>query len=84
MASLSWEHPRDGLYKTTDGDFDAIVVQDGELWRSVVTFQGMEIDRGEWDGRHQALMNATGAIKRGKRVRSPTRSLRDEDEDDDE
>lgn len=81
---MSWSHPRPGCYKRSDGPFDAVVLQEGEIWRSYVYFNGEEVDRGEWDGRGVAMRNARGAMKRARALRSEEVIAREADGDDDD
>lgn len=73
---IDWKKARTGLYTAEYGPCTLIVVQDGELWRSIVAFEGLEVDRAEWDGRLVALRNAVGAAKRAISNRSPLHVLR--------
>jgi hypothetical protein len=82
---VSWKRAGEGKYARTDGAIDALVIQDGELWRSYVHVDGEIVDQGEWDGRGQAFRNAYGAMKRAKSLRAPLgEAARLEEEDDNE
>ena len=80
---MRWNHPQPGFYQYTEGLYDAIVKQDGELWRSYVYYAGQLIDQGEWDGRGTALRKAISAVDRGKALRSPGIISEEEEEEDD-
>ncbi len=47
----------------------ALVTLDGEIWHSCVSVFGDIVDRGEWDGREDALNNAERAMLRAVEVR---------------
>ncbi len=80
----SWTHPRAGIYKRTEGSIDGLVMQEGELWKSIVYLNGEEVDRGEWDGRGIALANAYGAMMRARSLRSEAWITRDQDGDEED
>ena len=84
MSEGVWEHSCEGEYRLVRGRYDALVKQSGETWSSYVYVDGIEVDRGEWDGRGHALRNAEGAMRRARFLRSPTKFKGDEDENDDE
>ncbi len=81
---MSWVHPRSGCYKRTEGQIDALVLQDGEIWRSHVYVAGELVDQGEWDGRGVALRNARGAMRRARSLRAHELVTKDFDEEDDD
>lgn len=73
-----------GVYVKADGKCKAMVMLEGEIWRTYVYFEGAIIDQGEWDSRGVALRNADGAIRRARKLRDPCRAIKEEDEDEEE
>lgn len=82
--SEQWRQRSMGVYLKRDGECDAIVCLDGEIWRSTVCYAGLTVDKGEWDSRSVAMRNADGAIRRAKKLRDPCRIPRSDEDDEEE
>lgn len=88
--SGAWIKVQTGVYEKVDGVCRASVVQEGELWKTLVSYGGNLVDTGTWDGRGAAFRCADGAIERAKTFFDPLAKLNkveidaDEDEGDDE
>lgn len=86
-----WVTADEGLYyERIERHMKAVVYLDGHIWRSRVFVHGDETDRGEWDGRDTALLNALGAMKRATKLRrydgesAPTVDVTHDPPDDDD
>ena len=81
-----WQHAGLGKWTRRVDVIDAVVVLDGEIWRSFVYYDGVEVDRAECDSRTVAIRNAWGAIKRARSLRttSVVEAKREQEDDDDD
>lgn len=82
----AWERVGLGHYRKVDGKYESQVRLVGELWRSCTSYEGVIVDSGEWDSRPAGFRNATGAVRRGRALRSPVAcaNQRDDMEDADD